>query len=269
MAEQRALFAFIHGDFGDGQGTWGDVVAALGKERPTLVIERPGNDRLRLDRERHTFASDAAAAIDDLERAGSTQIHLVGHSYGALVAIEVATRRPGWIRSLHLIEPPYFALLPEDDAAQAMNRAARQIQADYPLLGDDRSTAAFFTMIDLQRAVDRLRGTPEWERLAAYASRFARSEPAGDFPAAALELLPEGMPVALYSGGRSHPALRAILQALASRLSDAEVIEIETANHAVQRSGAPFVSKMLETADRADRAAHGRPLASGSGATGK
>jgi pimeloyl-ACP methyl ester carboxylesterase len=51
-------------------------------------------------------ADDLAVLLDDCP-------HIVAHSYGALGAVIAATRRPAQVRSLTLIEPPFF--LPLDD----------------------------------------------------------------------------------------------------------------------------------------------------------
>jgi pimeloyl-ACP methyl ester carboxylesterase len=260
MVREQAPLVLVHGDFGDGEDAWGDVVARIGPRRRSVIVDRPGNEVLRLPENRHTFASEAAAVLEVVRWLGEPQVHLAGHSYGALVALEIATTRPDLIRSLHLIEPPFFALVPDHEAAQAMNREARRIQADFARAGEEQSTEDFFAMIGLGHVVERLRGTPEWDRFTAQAERFARSEPAGDFPASALERLPRDMPVALYTGGRSHPVLRDIVAELAKRLPGAQVIEIADANHAVQRAGELFVSRLLAIADAADAAARGREL---------
>ncbi len=49
--------------------------------------------------------------------------HLVGYSYGGVVALAVASRRPGLVRSLTLVEPPAFQLVPDD--ADALATVAR------------------------------------------------------------------------------------------------------------------------------------------------
>lgn len=54
---------------------------------------------------------------------GSRPMHLVGHSYGALVALRMAHRRPARVASLSLYEPVAVRLLGDDDPAQASLRA--------------------------------------------------------------------------------------------------------------------------------------------------
>lgn len=48
-------------------------------------------------------ADDAAALLGHLDH-GS--VHVIGHSSGAIVALELAARHPGQVRSLALLEPP-------------------------------------------------------------------------------------------------------------------------------------------------------------------
>ena len=77
-----------------------------------------------------THATDLAAFIDGL-KAGP--VHLVGMSYGGLLAAIVATKQPQLIRSLTLAEPALFGILadqPEGKAAlDSWNRGAAPIVA--------------------------------------------------------------------------------------------------------------------------------------------
>ena len=53
-------------------------------------------------------AADLAALIQSL---ASQPVHIVGSSFGAYVALMVAVRQPGLVRSLVLGEPPLFPWL--------------------------------------------------------------------------------------------------------------------------------------------------------------
>jgi pimeloyl-ACP methyl ester carboxylesterase len=248
-----APLVLVHGDFGDGFDTWAETARLLAGRRRAIIVDRPGFGVALGSDDRFTIAGDAAyleQLVDDL---GLKSFHLVGHSYGALVALELATRQPHRMRSLHLIEPPLLSLLASDDEARRMDRDIRAIQNRHGEVGDEATTAAFFPMIGATRVVERLRGTSEWNRLCGYAARFARSEPAGDYPATNLDRLPRDVPIALYSGGRSHPVLRGVVATLAERLPEAHCTDIPSAGHAVQMAGPDFVEPLLARATTADR----------------
>jgi pimeloyl-ACP methyl ester carboxylesterase len=109
-------------------------------------------------------------------------------------------------------------------------------------------------MIGGEGMVERLRGTPDWIRLCAYAARFARAESAGSYPSSSLTRLAGTIPVGLYTGGRSHPALRRITAELAGRIDGARLVDVPEAGHAVQRTREAFVDALFALVHDADRA---------------
>src|SRR5450756_1747362 len=64
------------------------------------------------------FEVDAADVAELLVRRGPA--HLVGHSYGAVISLLVAARVPEHVRSLTVIEPPAFGLVPDDADVRGM-----------------------------------------------------------------------------------------------------------------------------------------------------
>jgi pimeloyl-ACP methyl ester carboxylesterase len=70
-----------------------------------------------------TFAADCALVARLLE-IGGEGAHLVGHSYGGVIAARVALDRPRALASLTLIEPSCFHLLEEVAAAEHAEIAA-------------------------------------------------------------------------------------------------------------------------------------------------
>jgi pimeloyl-ACP methyl ester carboxylesterase len=69
--------------------------------------------------ERALSLDDEAQQIEPLIAAEPGGVHLVGHSYGGAVALHLAMRNPGRVKSLALYEPVLFNLLHEDAATRA------------------------------------------------------------------------------------------------------------------------------------------------------
>lgn len=83
------------------------------------------------------WEADAA----DIEELLAEPAHLVGHSYGAIGCLLAAARVPARVRSLTVIEPPAFSLLPEDpDVA----RLVTSLQGIFASGGDPADVYADF-----------------------------------------------------------------------------------------------------------------------------
>ena len=94
----------VHGSVGNGPATWAAVQPLA--QRFGLVIPNrsgyPPNPLLeRIDFD--VQADELAPLLED-------GAHLVGHSYGGVIALLIAARRPGVVRSLTVSEPPAFGL---------------------------------------------------------------------------------------------------------------------------------------------------------------
>lgn len=94
----------VHGSGGNARSAWASVQPLAA--RFTLVAPNrggyPPNPRLeRIDFE--VQAEELAPLLED-------GAHLVGHSYGGVIALLIAARRPETVLSLAVSEPPAFAL---------------------------------------------------------------------------------------------------------------------------------------------------------------
>jgi pimeloyl-ACP methyl ester carboxylesterase len=102
MSRPRVLL--LHGSVANGEATWAAQRPLA--ERFDLVVPNrrgfpPGPDVERVDYE------DEAVWLEQLLEPGT---HLVGHSYGGVIALLAAARRPELLASLTVIEPPAFAV---------------------------------------------------------------------------------------------------------------------------------------------------------------
>src|SRR6185312_5863002 len=163
------VIVFVHGDFGNGESSFAKVAAEIGERYRTVLLDRPGFAPGSKHPDRYTFASDAAALLSELAGNDVQAFHLVGHSYGALVALSMALEAPQRIKSLHLIEPPLLRLLDDDDARWMAERV-RELQITHQDDDLESTTTAFFEMIGAGHVPERLRGTEDWEQLKGFAS---------------------------------------------------------------------------------------------------
>jgi pimeloyl-ACP methyl ester carboxylesterase len=103
------------------------------------------------------FRDDAALLVSLLEPRGEPA-HLVGHSYGGFLALQLALARPDLVRSLALFEPVAFGILDpvkDADARAELTRVPREWHPDES--GADSEWLAGF--------VDWWNGAGAWSRL--------------------------------------------------------------------------------------------------------
>ncbi|MCW5966089.1 MAG: alpha/beta fold hydrolase [Bryobacterales bacterium] len=94
----------LHGGPGIPSGAFAGLMARLGSTRPVVRYDQIGCGRS--DRPRDASLWKVSTFIEELsalrEHLGLTEIHLLGHSWGGMLAIEYLLTRPAGIRSLTL-----------------------------------------------------------------------------------------------------------------------------------------------------------------------
>ena len=153
--------------------TWG--TACFDRQRPLadgyrlLVVDRRGYGSSP-DVDRSDYDVDAADVVELLGEGA----HVVGHSYGGVVAMLAAGRRPQAVRSLILIEPAAFRVAANHPAVVAALERMRQAVANVP---PDSSPARYLrlsaeamgvplpelTRDHLRAARTALRERPSWD----------------------------------------------------------------------------------------------------------
>ncbi|HEX6489942.1 MAG TPA: alpha/beta fold hydrolase [Gaiellaceae bacterium] len=211
----------VHGSVGTGAITW-EPQRPLADRFTLVILERPGyppNPPL----ERIDFEAQAHA----LARLLQPGDHLVGHSYGGVIALLAAAEANGRLRSLTLNEPPAFALARGDPAVEeflaALERAPSEPRAylEYflPLVG-----------VSL-RLPERL--SPAFEA-ATRAAMAERPPQEAEIPLATLHAAP--FPKLVVSGAHS-AALDAVADVLERDLPARRAV-LPGAGHNVQRTAA-------------------------------
>jgi pimeloyl-ACP methyl ester carboxylesterase len=96
---------------GGASGQWQALIAA-GQDRFAFIapdFHGHGRSPMPAEGTEYALATETDAIVRRLR--GSGELHLVGHSYGACVALDIARRLPLQVRSLALYEPVLFGVL--------------------------------------------------------------------------------------------------------------------------------------------------------------
>ncbi len=159
-----------------------------------------------------------------LERMLDEPAHVVGHSYGGLLAMQLALAAPDRVRSLALYEPVAFGVLDEPEDRAARDSIA-QLRAYVPdAHGADEAWLAAF--------VDWWQGAGAWQRLADETKQAFRdvgwklSEEVASLGADRTDrarYATIAVPTLLLGGERSQPAERRVLDKLVTTLPNAKL----------------------------------------------
>ena len=233
----RPRVLLVHGSVVNGDTTW-SAQRPLAEQFELVVPNRrgfpPGPDVERVDFE------DEAGWLEQFVEPGT---HLVGHSYGGVIALFAAARYPGRLRSLCVIEPPCLGVAagdPDVDAFIARSVAlwerARDpeafLRAFLEAVGSPVPPGRFSPAL-LQGARTLMVERYPWE---------------AQIPFEALRDAP--FPTLVVSGAHS-PAFEAVCDVLERELG-AERAVLPGAGHSVQRLGEPFNELLAAFVERAE-----------------
>jgi len=178
---------------------------------------------------------DEADFIEPVLAAAGDPCCLVGHSYGAAVALVAALAHPGRVRAMALFEPTLFSLVdaqsPSPNAADGIRQA---VQAASNALDEQNPNDAARHFIDFWMGPSTWDNTPESRRLPITASiinvrRWGHAlftEPA---PLEAFRNLQ--IPVLYMVGKESPPSALGVARLLTGALPRVEVVEFEGLGH--------------------------------------
>jgi pimeloyl-ACP methyl ester carboxylesterase len=215
----------LHSSLGS-KGQWRALVERMRRSHRLIAIDLHGYGSTPMPAVPEGFGlGDEVALVDSVLRVGllpGERFHLVGHSYGASVALRWAQARPHRLRSLTLFEPVSLSLLPPTDAAR---RELERVLDDVAALcraGVHRDAA--------ERFIDHWCGCAAFAQLPARLQQaLIRQVPKVELDLAALarETLGVddhrriGVPTCLLSGSSGPTAPHAVLDALAAVLPQA------------------------------------------------
>ncbi|MBZ0269879.1 alpha/beta hydrolase [bacterium] len=248
---------FAHGSASDHR-TWQGLLGVFATRYRTIAYSRRyhwPNDRIPDDADYSMGeqVDDLAALLRSL---AAGPVHLVGHSYGAFVALLLAVREPQLVRSLVLAEPPVITLFVSSrpkpsELLRLLFRRPRTATAivRFGATGIVPATAAARRgdMDDAMRIFGRavlgaeFHGNLSSARLEQVRANAIRSEFTGSGfpPLRDADLRALSIPTLLISGERSPALFHRLLDRLEELLPYARRVEIPGASHIMYEDNAP------------------------------
>jgi pimeloyl-ACP methyl ester carboxylesterase len=215
-------------------GQWRGLMDRLADRFHFVAVDSYGSGKTGDWASDRTIAlADEVDLIEPLLQQASTPAFLVGHSYGAAVAVKAALRHPARFGALALYEPTLFSLVqrrtPGDiDGIQAAVAGASARLDD----GDADGAARCF--------IDFWMGAGSWDRMPAE-RKPAMAESARNVrrwahallsePATLEDLRALAMPVLLMTGGRSPRSSLSVADLLVKALPQVERVELPSRGH--------------------------------------
>ena len=242
-AGSGAPVVFVHGSIGD-YTYWKDQVAAFSDRYRAIAYSRrynfPNANAPTPGYSAVVDAQDLAALIKKMHLG---KVYLIGHSYGALTALFLATEHPELIRAVVLAEPPAVSLLqhlPPEQAskgeamfADIQARMVEPMKTAFAAGKRDEGVGIFIDyVLDDPRAwkkmspadrADTMRDAHEWDVMMTSGTLFPEIDPAA--------IRKIDVPVLLMSGGISYEFLGYIDQELVRLIPNSRSIVYPDAGH--------------------------------------
>nr|WP_217360867.1 alpha/beta hydrolase [Ruegeria sp. HKCCA5426] len=231
-------------------GVWAGLASALGDQAtltaPDMLSHGYSPD---WDGQGDFFDLTAGFAADLLDE----PMDVIGHSFGAMVALRLALEYPDRVRSAVLIEPVFFAVAAQD-APDVLARHDREAQpyADALAAGDMQLAARLFNR--MWSADVSPRWTEMQEKTRAAMIRGVPVVPAvkeavfddqkGFLKPGVLDRAT--VPILILSGTKSNPVMPVIGQGLQNRLPNASYDVVEGAGHMLPISHPAATAKLVQ-----------------------
>jgi len=203
------------------------VLEARGERAIVPDLIGHGREPAWQEPEPFSFRADVARVAELLEREGP--VHLGGHSYGGLVALQAALAAPSQVRSLWLYDPVAFGTLDAADDADALAELA-SIELDWSA-GAELWLTTFVDYWGGAGAWAALREPlrAEFRRVGWVVEEGVRTLMSDRTPAAAYRAI--AAPFRLATGEHSPIAARRVVERLAATVADATTATIAGAGH--------------------------------------
>ncbi len=216
----------LHGS-GAGRRFWHPLAERLGDSHRVLAPDLPGYG----GRPWTTADAQKGAITRDLEEAEAwlfevgEPAHVLGHSYGGVLALAAAAKYGDWVRSVTVYEPTAL------DLAPSLKRSLRRQSVE---AGESQDPGAVLALL-----IDFWRGEGSWavmepkerEHLLAHRKRIEAELAAVLATGHETPLGEVEQPVLVLMGQHAHPAMAQIAEILVGALSRSRAAQVPGAGH--------------------------------------
>lgn len=212
-------------------GAWRGLSEVLGSDLPFHAMDLPSHGRSPM----WDAACDyAEQAVDWAKQALDHPVHLMGHSFGAYVALRVAIDCPERVKSLSLFEPVFFAA-GVDFSAPDIHAYRAEMAEIGELVEQGRADEGARLFVRNWGDGRRWHDLPEAQRVhfaqmmpAVLAAQYALLDDVGGYVARVPEI---ACPTVLIDGALSHPTMPVVQDAIAARVQNAKRVTLDGVGH--------------------------------------
>jgi pimeloyl-ACP methyl ester carboxylesterase len=231
----RPPLVLVHGSWGSHRN-WDLVSPGLAESFRVIRYDRRGHSESERPRDQGSIREDVADLAALIEHLDVAPAYVVGNSWGAIIALRLAIKRPDLVRAIACHEPPLIALIADDPvvgpiAGEARRRLAAVI--DKLGAGDDAGGAELFVETIAM-------GPGMWEELpAGLRQTFVENGPTyldecQDPDQVSIDLSQVrkiSAPVLISRGDQSPPMFPAIVRIVAESIPGSEQLLFRGAGH--------------------------------------
>lgn len=232
-AGHGAAIVFVPGSFSTGS-SWRGITTPLSRHFRTITTSLCGYGKTQERRlPGGNPIEDEMNVLETVLTKANAPAHVVAHSFGGLVALACAMRRPVKLLSLTLLEPTVFDLLAMCNESK-LNQEMRALLARYTREWEDGNQSAVRHIIDFYGGPGTFDGYPGplKEKLISQTATNILDWQTGYGSAVSLaEIAEMQVPTLVVCGGISHLAMKRSNQLLVDHLPDSELRMLAGANH--------------------------------------
>lgn len=241
-------FVLLPGGLSGMQG-WTPLVPALSAERSVVRLQPIRNAEGLAGRHGHpTYTADTEreSVAMTLAELGVEDMHLVGWSNGARMALDFALSQPDRVHSLTLVEPgAHWLVLDEDESAQRFHEYALDVGGRDVT---DRDLFTFLVQAGLGPEGTDFKAMPQWDL---WSSRRQSLSWGGEQVIASSAAGIEGyenldIPTLIVRGRSTSPWLTKVAARLAAEMPNARLVDIDGGHACVAESPEEFLEALGE-----------------------